>query len=176
MTSGTSLSIAGLFPGYGAIVPKMCTADRLIERPKRFRCRVGQCLPFGMRLHLRVFAKLAGNRAAQEGCHARPHAARYHPFPACAEPRQNLAAIILRSPSGRTPAREWEGSAHLAPDRALPQVICYPARAWMRLVTETILAGFRRYQLYRERAGYWGQQNEQESKQDRSRNHTRLVG
>src|SRR3546814_441977 len=39
--------------------------------PKRFRCRVGQCLPFGVRLHLRVFAKLAGNRATQEGCHVR---------------------------------------------------------------------------------------------------------
>ncbi len=69
MTSGTSLSIAGLFPGYGAIAPKMCPADRPIERPKRFRCRVGHCLPFWIRLDLRVFVKLAGNRAAQEGCH-----------------------------------------------------------------------------------------------------------
>jgi hypothetical protein len=66
MTIGTSLSIAGLFPGYGAIVPKMCPADHLIERPKRFRCRVGQCHPFGIRLHLRVFAKLSGNRAVQK--------------------------------------------------------------------------------------------------------------
>ena len=145
MTSGTSLSIAGLFPGYGAIVPKMCPADRLIERPKRFRYRAGQCLPFGIRLHLRVFAKLAGNRAAQEGCHL-----------------QDLM------PPAITPAREWEGNAHLAPDWALPQVTCYPARAWMRPVTEIILAGFRRYQLYGESAGYRGQQNEQESKQDRS--------